>query len=321
MSDTLEVKVPSHFERPGHRDAVAAGIVRGALPLKFAYAGSAAHTHDRLAHQEGYRSVTGAVSFVREAMRRAGLDEVPALAEIGPGNGVSSLALLARLHDAEKPPTTFLGLDFSESLLAMARKRFESRRPDVSFAQAGWDVEAEPTAAIGEWRTGEAPITALFLGNTIGNFERPGAALRNIQRSLRIGDTLVVGATLRTGNADPEGMLTPYRNQVFRAAALEPLIAIGIDSADLDFELSYEKDEVVGHAILTRPLFLDDHELPPGHRVRCFVSRRYLPSEINDLVSCAGLRPFVSSVDESSDHLVVIAFKDEDDQAAAPALS
>lgn len=319
MVDAVAVKVASHFERPGHRDAVAQGIVNGALPLKFAYAGSAARTHDELAHHQGYRSVTGASSHVRDALREAELDNMPALAEIGPGNGVSSLALLARLQDLKQPPSAFLGLDFSQTLLAIAKRSFERERPDIRFADELWDVEDGPTTKIGEWRPDGPPLTVLFLGNTIGNLERPGAALRHIQRSMRIGDTLVIGATLRAGNTEAEAMLLPYRNQVFRNAALEPLAASGISPDDVDFRLRYEKDEVVGHAVLLRPLFLLDQELPAGHSVRCFVSRRYLPNEIDDLVSCAGLRPLASSADESADHLVVIAVKEAEDESTAPA--
>jgi len=318
VSDAVDAKVASHFERSGHHDAVAQGIVSGALPLKFAYAGSAAYTHDELANHEGYQSVTGASSRVRDALRKVGLDNVPALAEIGPGNGVSSLALLARLHDAKQPPVAFLGLDFSQTLLAIAKRRFERERPDIRFSEQLWDVEEGPTTKIDEWRPDGAPLTLLFLGNTIGNLERPGAALRHIQRSMRVGDTLVIGATLRTRDAGAEAMLLPYRNQAFRNAALEPLVASGISPDDVDFRLSYEKDEVIGHAVLLRPLFLLDQELPVGHSVRCFVSRRHLPSEIDDLVSCAGLRPLVPNDDESADHLVVIVVKDADDEPTAP---
>lgn len=316
MSEAVDVEITSHFERPEHRQAVARGIVNGALPLKFAYAGSAAHTHDKLAHHEGYRTVTGAASQVRDALRRAGLDEIPALAEIGPGNGVSSLALLALLQDAKRPPQAFLGLDFSRTLLAIAKRNIEKERPAIRFAAALWDAEEGPTAEIGEWRPADAPLSVLFVGNTIGNFELPGAALHNIQRSMRAGDTLVVGATLRSEGADAEVMLSPYRNEVLRDAALEPLIASGISPDDIGFRLSYEKDEVVGHAVLHRRLFILDQELPAGHSVRCFVSRRYLPSEIDDLLSWAGLRPLVWSVDETAGQVVVIARKDMDNEPA-----
>ncbi|WP_433376064.1 L-histidine N(alpha)-methyltransferase [Actinoplanes sp. CA-142083] len=289
------------FERPDHRDAVVRGIRAGVLPLKFAYAGSAAHTHDRLAHGEGYQSVIGAVSHVREALHSAELDDLSRIAELGPGNGVNSLALLRQLKDIERFPGRFLGLDFSATLLDIAADNFEREMPDVRFAGAVWDAEAGPTDAIRDWREDEpGPIPLLFLGNTIGNLEDPVATVRNLLASMSTEDTLVIGATLR-GSGD---MTKPYENEVFRAAALEPLIACGIDTRLLEFRVEYRDHRVVGTATLLGPV---GEGLEAGHEVRCFMSRRFSAAEIEQIIDEAGGERGITSADASADHLVVTA--------------
>ncbi|GIE99676.1 L-histidine N(alpha)-methyltransferase [Paractinoplanes rishiriensis] len=311
MSDTdTDAKVAAYFERPGHRHAVEQGIVDGKLPLKFAYAGSAAHTHDRLARHEGYQAVTGAAANVRETFRSAGLDEVPAIVEIGPGNGLNSMTILRRLGDAKRPPRMLLGLDFSETLLGMAEANFRRELGEVSFTGHVWDVEAEPTAAVDSWRPPETPVPVLLLGNTIGNFEQPSAALGHVRRSMRMGDTLVIGATLRRDGINARSMTEPYRNATFTEAALEPLHACGVSPADVCFTVDYIDDEVVGFAVLRRGLNILGHELPPGHRVRCFVSHRFTPDHIHSIVRAAGLVVGVSRIDEAANHIVVTAAKE-----------
>jgi L-histidine N-alpha-methyltransferase len=294
------------FERPDHRDAVVRGIRAGVLPLKFAYAGSAAHTHDRLAHGEGYQSVIGAVSHVREALHHAGLDDLSRIAELGPGNGVNSLALLRQLKDIERFPSRFLGLDFSATLLDIAADNFEREMPEVCFDGVIWDAEAGPTEAIRDWRKEQSepgPIPLLFLGNTIGNLEDPVTAVRNMLASMSTEDTLVIGATLR-GTGD---MTKPYENEVFRAAALEPLVACGIDTRLLRFRVEYRDHRVVGTAVLDGPVALDGDVLEAGHEVRCFMSRRFSAAEIEGIIAEAGGLPGLASADASADHLVVTA--------------
>lgn len=305
------------FERPEHRRAVERGILAGVLSLKFAYAGSAAYTHDTLTRQEGYQAVTGPASHVRETLRRAGLDDLPDIVEIGPGNGTTSLALIHQLQDAKQPPRRFLGLDFSRTLLDLAGRNFAAERPDVDFTAGVWDVEGGGTPAIRDWRLGGAPVPVLFLGSTVGNLEDPAGALRHIHDSMGTGDTLVLGATLRGPGTDAAAMVGPYRTDVFRAAALEPLLACGLGDDDLGFTVEYTGREVVGTATLRRPVALSGAELPAGHRVRCFRSRRFTAAEIDVLIRRAGLEPLIRSVDEPADHLVLTAVKESDDDLGA----
>ena len=179
----------SFLESDSHRAEIIGYPAKGQLPLKYAYAGSAAHTHDALARQASYASVVGAEE-VRSAA--AFLSDHPAgqIVEIGPGNEQYSAALLT----ADRWRGRYLALDFSRTLLAIAAGRLRSGLAGAAtVSTAFWDVEQGPTTAIAEWRQGDAPLVVLFLGQTLGNVEDVPATLRNIRESLRPATTCCWG--------------------------------------------------------------------------------------------------------------------------------
>ncbi|GAA4606676.1 L-histidine N-alpha-methyltransferase [Actinoplanes octamycinicus] len=306
-SDLEATKESSFFERRDHRDLVVHGLLTGDLPLKFAYAGSAAFTHDVLARGAGYQSVTGAVGYVRDALRKAGLEDLSRIAEIGPGNGLSSLGLLELARDAVTAPREFLALDFSETLLGVARHNFANHRDDLSFTGEIWDVEAGPTDFLRNWGQPRGPLPVLFLGNTIGNLADPAGALRDILDSILPSDVLFLGVTLRAGTAAE--LVAPYETEVFHDAALEPLRSLGVDAWRLEMTWDEVSGAVVGTAVLREPRTVADQDLPAGHRVRCFVSRRFAADEAEALVEAAGGTVGAVTSSPSGEHLVLTVTK------------
>jgi L-histidine Nalpha-methyltransferase len=302
----------SFFDAPGHRESVVRGIVHGVLPLKYAYAGSAAYTHDRLAHEEGYQSVIGAVAHEAEVITAAGVEkDLTRIVEVGPGNGNHSLQLLSRLRASGENLGSYLGLDFSRTLLTLFQRNVEGRVPGLSLGFDIWDVEAGASDVIIEqWRKDNGGgIVVLFLGNTVGNVEDPVAVLRNIYESVRFGDTIIVGATLRGPDADADKALQPYLTDVFAAAALEPLIAAGIDADALDFWPDYRDGVVIGFATVRRSVSLDGVCLEEGKTIRCFASKRFTADGIESMIREAGWRVGKTSVDSAAEHIVVAATK------------
>ncbi|MFG1777554.1 L-histidine N(alpha)-methyltransferase [Micromonospora sp. NPDC049048] len=300
----------SHFESDRHRRAALAAIRVGRIPLKYAYAGSAAYTHDAYARSGGYLSMLASARYEAEALiatRGPGVDRL-AVAEIGPGNGGRSSAFLGRLTSLGHPCRRYLALDFSATLLAIACARL------ARFAGAGmsvdshvWDIEAGASGGVERWRPERDAVIVCLLGHTLGNVERPTATLANIRASLRRGDVLVLSVVVaRPGEAADE-VLAPYRSRQFRDAALEPLLAAGLSDADLDFVVRWHDATVTGEAVLRRPAALDGACLPAGHRVRCFQSRRFHHLDVIAAVRDAGWHIRDAASAPGGNHLVITA--------------
>ncbi|WBB53991.1 L-histidine N(alpha)-methyltransferase [Verrucosispora sp. WMMD573] len=281
------------------------------MPLKFAYAGSAAHTHDTYASSADYLSMLTAAHHEADALISAGMLAVGALtvAEIGPGNGGRSRAFLERLGSRGRPCRRYLALDFSETLLGIACARLTRFAGDrMSVDSHVWDIECGTSCAVERWRAGTAPVVGCLLGHTLGNVEQPVRVLANIRDALCVGDVLLLSVALAPRHtATADAVLAPYRSPEFREAALQPLLAAGLAGADLDFALTWHDDVVVGEAVLRRPARLDDGELAAGHRIRCFQSRRFRPRDVIVAVEEAGWQVRAVAYAPGDAHLVVTA--------------
>jgi L-histidine N-alpha-methyltransferase len=298
------------FENSRHRAEFASSLRRRILPLKFAYTGSAAHTHDQLSRSSGYQNVIGPVraevqAFLGAALQRedGGTHQV---VEIGPGNGVHTAAFFEHLAERGAVPEAYYALDFSETLLGLAYEcvaasEHAPKRIDVGL----WDVEEMPSPLIKQWRTGGEPVIACFFGNTIGNVEQPALALSNIARSLESGDRLVLSTTLLPDRPDVAELLSPYRTQVFHAAVLEVFRMAGIGPDDVRLELVFEDGAVRGIAECLAPVEFDGVRLERGELVRCFTSRRFATAEVLALLNEAGW--VVTEGSDSGEHFVVSA--------------
>ncbi|MEU4532235.1 L-histidine N(alpha)-methyltransferase [Micromonospora ureilytica] len=299
-----------HFECERHRRAALAAIRAGQLPLKFAYAGSAAHTHDAYARTDDYLSMLASARHEAEALLAAQTLTAGALAvaEIGPGNGKRSSAFLSRLTSLGHPCQRYLALDFSATLLAIAchrLARFAGGR--MSVDSHVWDIESGASEGVERWRPGPDPVVVCLLGHTLGNLECPTVALANIRASLRPHDVLVLSVVVGRSDEPEETVLAPYRCPEFRAAALEPLRAAGLPEVDLDFVLQWHDGAVTGEAVLLRPGVLDGAEMQAGHRVRCFQSRRFNYPDVIAAVRGSGWLIRHDALAPGSHHLVITA--------------
>jgi dimethylhistidine N-methyltransferase len=117
-----------------------------------------------------------------------------AVAELGSGTGKSTRWLLEAL--ARRQPVTYYPIDISRA--ALARCEQELSQIDavsiVGFERAYLDGLLEVAA---RRREGEH-LLVLFLGSTIGNFERPAGEefLREVRRILQPGDALLLATDL-----------------------------------------------------------------------------------------------------------------------------
>jgi L-histidine Nalpha-methyltransferase len=303
---TLSPAVPTaRLEDQGHRELILTHMSEGSLPLKYAYTGSAAKTHDTLARTSGYAEVIGATQFEVDTLLGA-LQAAPPrqIAEIGPGNGVHSAAFLGAVSPGG---VRYLGLDFSNTLLALAMSRIAQACPSVERASAWWDVEAGATDRISAWRDPRDPVLICLLGHTLGNLEVPTQALRNLAFSAKSGDLLLLGLSLMPPGADKDAVLAPYRNEVFSAAVLEPLRAADIEADAVRLDLRLRGRTVLGEVTFRRPVSLDGYDFRDRCLVRCFTSARFLPGEALDALRRTGWRVCGWAVDGDASHMAVVA--------------
>lgn len=263
-------------------------VSKGVLPLKYAYVGPAAFTHDALARTPQYRQSTGAALCEAYALIAALRDpaRIPSQwCDVGPGNGEHTRSVLAALRGARCRIDYFLGLDISAELAEMAQQELE---PELSCSWALWDFEEGPTSAIQSWRRDE-PLILTLSGITLCNVEDPVATLRHLRESMNDGDILVVTLATHRPETSPERVLDYYRTPQLRDAVFEPLGFAGIsrDIGELHLEFDVEESAVVGHFVISSPVVRRSDEidvsLRPGDSIRCFLSRRYRPDQIHRL--------------------------------------
>jgi len=201
----------------------------------------------------------------------------------------------------------YLAIDVSATLLSMACEVVRTAVPRMTVSGATWDIEADTSGAIDGWRRRDQPLTACLFGHTLGNMESAVEALRNVRGSLRPGDRLVTGLTMRP-DTDFD-VLDAYRTADFRISVLQPLLAVGIPAADLDFDLDYADGAVVGTAILRRRARVGDTVFPAGFRLRCFRSRRFTADEVHQIFADAGWQIEDKRLDRTGDHSIVTAIR------------
>ena len=122
------------------------------------------------------------------------LGPVQLVVELGSGSGLKVRVVLQAL--ARGGPVTYRPIDVSSSALERCRRELGDL-PGVSFAGTEGDFLDGLQHAVSA-RRGPEPLLLLFLGSTIGNFDRPSAArfLRDVRARLRAGDAFLLGTDL-----------------------------------------------------------------------------------------------------------------------------
>jgi dimethylhistidine N-methyltransferase len=158
-----------------------------------------------------------------------------AVIELGSGTGKKTRSILTALQPPARGRLRFFPIDVSADALARCAHDLADVAEVHPLRQLYLDGMA---SAIAERKAGES-LLVLFLGSTIGNFERPCAAefLRNLSQCLRPGDALLVGADLVKNR---ERMLAAYDDPTGLTAAFN-LNILGRINRELrgDFELRY----------------------------------------------------------------------------------
>jgi dimethylhistidine N-methyltransferase len=150
-------------------------------------------------------------SHAQDIARR--MPTAAAVIELGSGTGEKTRHILSAFT-ANGSKALYIPIDVSPKALTRCERDLAEVAEVHPLAQSYLDGMA---SAVGR-RSGEQPLLVLFLGSTIGNFERQCAAefLQALRRSLRAGDALLIGADLVK---DRDRMLRAYDDSIGLTAA------------------------------------------------------------------------------------------------------
>ncbi len=219
-------------------DDVRAGLMhRGQkeLPSKYLYdaVGSALFEAITALPEYGLTRAEERILRTHAADIAARLPRGTIVAELGSGSGRKTRAILEAMGG--RAPTTYYPIEISASALTQCRRELA----DIDrVAVVGCEREyLDGLADVARMRAASKPMLVLFLGSTIGNF-RPLAAtrfLRDIRRSLRPGDTMLVGVDLEK---PVEQLVAAYDDAAGVTAAFNRNLLVRINrELDADFVL------------------------------------------------------------------------------------
>jgi L-histidine Nalpha-methyltransferase len=158
---------------------------------------------------------------------------VQCVAELGSGSGRKTKHILKALTNGGQH-VVYFPIDVSRTALATCQRELES----VSRVQPVCAEWTEGLTQITARRTGNDPILLLFLGSSIGNFERAEIAgfLGSLKKQLRVGDFFLLGADLIK---HVDRMLAAYDDPTGVTAAFNRNLLGRINrELDADFDLA-----------------------------------------------------------------------------------
>lgn len=307
------IKLKCVFESERQCSDFLSSLVEGYVPLKFAYVGSAAHTHDLLASTEGYAAIVGSVKeeirVLSDGLLQSG-EKVPLnLVELGPGNGRHTGAFISELSSV-LPFSKFELMDYSKTLVELASQRLSEVHPSVEFNTS--QIDLEDCSSDLDFGQGDDPTLILMFGNTLGNVESWKESLGHLFDGMRPNDILFTSYAVYDPKVDPSVYLDGYRTDELRNAALEPLVMTGADSASVEFVVSFDAEQlaIVGKATFLAETVISCSDMEvrqsSGSSVRCFLSRRFLPDVMEAEFESLGFDLLVheASADQSISYLM-----------------
>jgi len=232
-----------------------------------------------------------------------------AVTELGSGTGRKTRWLLEVL--CRRQHTSYYPIEISRSALAMCEREL---RDIDSISILGFESEyLDGLLEVAAYRTRGQHLLVLFLGSTIGNFDRPAGVkfLAEVRRILDPGDFLLLGTDLEKSSAQ---LLAAYDDELGVTAAFNLNLLSRINrELDADFDLrqfahaariNSEARCVEMHLrskrrqIVTIPAAEIAVEFQEGETVWTESSHKYSVGEIADMARYAGYRCTAQWIDE-----------------------
>ncbi|MGH9756553.1 MAG: L-histidine N(alpha)-methyltransferase, partial [Candidatus Acidiferrales bacterium] len=229
------------------------------------------------------------------------------LAELGSGSGLKTRWLLEAL--ARRQRVHYFPIDISRSALHRCQKEL-GQMDNVSvvgFENAYLEGLREVAA-----RRGEDPLLVLFLGSTIGNFDRPAGDefLREVRAVLRPGDSLLLATDLLKpvpglllAYDDPAGVTAAFNRNLL--ARINRELNANFDLAQFDHVARWDAGERRIEMHLRSRTWqrvqiraaARHFLLQPGETIWTESSHKYDPTEVKEMGARAGFRDDMQWID------------------------
>jgi L-histidine Nalpha-methyltransferase len=237
------------------------------------------------------------------------LDSPVAVAELGSGSGKKTRWILEALSRWQR--TFYYPVEISRSALAMCERELS----DIdSISIVGFEREyLDGLLEVAAHRQRNQHLFVMFLGSTIGNFDRPAGLkfMAEVRRILEPGDSLLLGTDLEKPSAQ---LIKAYDDELGVTAAFDLNLLARINrELDADFDLSQfrhvarineEARSVEMHLqskrqqtvhIATAELIVEFSE---GETIWTESSHKYSAEEVFQMATNAGFRCQVQWIDE-----------------------
>jgi dimethylhistidine N-methyltransferase len=232
-----------------------------------------------------------------------------AVAELGSGSGRKTRHLLEAFCRRQR--TTYYPIEISRAALVMCERELS----DIdSISILGFEREyLDGLLEVAAKRRPGQHLLVLFLGSTIGNFDRPAGLqfLAEVRRILQAGDSLLLGTDLIKSSAQ---LISAYDDELGVTAAFNLNLLARINrELDADFALAqfahvarinHENRSVEMHLqsrcrqTVNIPVADTSVEFLEGETIWTESSHKYSPQEVREMAGSTGFRCEAQWIDE-----------------------
>lgn len=231
------------------------------------------------------------------------------VAELGSGSGRKTRHILEAF--CRRQHTSYYPIEISASALAMCEREL---RDIECISILGFEREyLEGLLEVAARRAPGRHLLVLFLGSTIGNFDRPAGIqfLADVRRILQPGDSLLLGTDLEKSESQ---LIAAYDDELGVTAAFNLNLLARINrELDADFDLKhFEHVAKINHEARSVEMHLRSMrrqtvnfpaadlvvEFQEGETIWTESSHKYSPREVVAMASATGFRCDAQWIDE-----------------------
>jgi gamma-glutamyl hercynylcysteine S-oxide synthase len=318
------------------RAAFAQSVIRGLddtprwLSCRYLYDADGSDLFEAITVQPEYYLTRTEDALLRaHAARLRAVAGPTTLAELGSGSSTKTRHVL-RAWTAAAPDTRYVPIDISPTMLEASCVSLRGEFPDLDVEPlAGTYEQAFPR--LGEF----SPLTLLFLGSSLGNFNRAETAafLERLSAALTPGDHLLLGvdlvkdvASLEAAYNDAAGVSAGFTKNLFSRMNRDLGTTLDVDAIDhvAFWNETRERIDIYARFNRAQTLTLPEHgrsfRLGAGEMVLVEVSRKFRLPELHATAARHGFEAVDTVTDDAQRFAVVLLRRRRRDPASPPHL-